>query len=543
MKLFIFALIIFLTFDSAFASRREAISAQPPLVTVNSTYKTSSGRFITVRGQGIYVVRGSGKYVGRTNEDRHFVLTVAHVSGGNNLDISVGGQKVRVLGTISDSRHDLAIYEIESPQGPSQPLAVWNKQLHSFINLFHEKGTLFKSDFGLEEIKPFFVGNEASDARDSAGFSSRPPFIALPPRYSNSSARPFDEKSANLLDSTMYQTLSGQLYVKAKIAPGMSGSPAFITEVFTSGGVQIVSILAGLASQYSLLQTHSFITPYNALNSLMNGYMSGQRGEFLEKWNSRTIKTVWRHDGEGTYRAVVDAKTQEVLVSESSKSPRFDRNASEGTNGNGAEGTNGNGAEGTNGNGSEGTNGNGGDGPALKPVPGLTFNGELVRVLKITNSSNRESIYVQANWSALDLILKMKSRIKLELVKNPNWLDLADKRALVLKNEIVGGLVERTSIHRAGNKFVIGATRRNIQAPGATDEVRFEVTEKSLDGTKYMLVKSQTSNREYRIDMDDISTLNLEHVKWNKTSSNPDEIWNAAVEAYKSVSVEIDPVL
>lgn len=362
-----------------------------------------SGKKVPARGTGFIVMIKKQK----------FVLTAAHLTQGENLEIVIGKSKVSYRAPVDASRlaHsyvDLDLLELKpslltGPDGVAlsagaldeisraEPIALYDPAKQLFVLSSHGKSAKANA-----ETKYATLFNVSSDAHlllgdwilnPGPGWQQRlDPFHSIDP-----AGVPKSEQERNL-----QYTFSGhEFFSSVKISPGMSGSPLIASVLLrsASGTHELVPVVLGVAKRYLLDFEKSYFSG-EGLRSLVNLYRKGKRGRLGDaRWRLRNCLTYLDYGG-GTFEInpasnqagngqgmdggedQCETKEQEVHPITQDVWDRF----------------------------------------AISP--GVTWRGQPTLAFKATPSGEKSSFYVFANYHAIDLMTdeSLKSAFKLEPV-------------------------------------------------------------------------------------------------------------------------------
>ena len=509
-------------------------------VVVQSTYVAPDGTAKVIRGTGALV---SFKH---KETSKLFIFTVAHLTGGSDLKISVDGGPANILGQAKLSRQDFALYEIEL-SGNAKPISDWSFKEKAFTTNFMRNGDFATELLAQRTYRAFEIGVDKSaslrDVYNKVGGIQAPlqptQFIALAQNFKDVRARAYDLKTGGILASNIRHTPMGRIVFESSIAPGMSGSPIFRFLRNNSGDTSTY-ILSGFVTQYSRILNYSFGISANVAYELMRSYLiKGARGEQIEKFKGRDVFTRWLHNGSTTYRTVIDAVTNKTIAQESS----LTGNAGNELLGDSGEGTNGDGGEGTNGDGGEGTNGDGGSDPkkcsSAQLRGGLILNGEHTEYLKFTEKSGR-SVVVQANLTALDFIFRYGNALEvsaLQITAEQRYQYYLLRTSLFRRHaESATGLRITRAALFAEHKYE--TLHFNEYEGSIFDTHVYEVTREGVSGdmqwsndksvkTKsnsswsdaFLHFSSRTGKVNYRLPLADLYSVNLDNVDISEISA------------------------
>ena len=555
--------LIFSIVSFAFAQSNAAASA--PLVSISSVYTTPAGHHVIMHGTGIYLA--TAQWHGNVPTlNRFFVLSVGHVTGGDHVKIEINGAPVSEIGRASLSRKDISLFEIARPSS-GMPLAVWNPHYHAFINAFAVTETMtrnatnyiLQSFFGDERVRPFFRGNDVADSEGPGLERSMAAFIAIPMGAElPSRAREFDFLREGGSTRTVINSLSGEIVFKANIAPGMSGSPVFVPSTDRINSKE-VSVLVGLASQYSRRFDYSFASDPDSINTLVTRYLRGDRGELIETLSGHRYQSRWRFNAQcTTLREVVEVETGTVIARETPLTAvggngtngdggnGTNGDGGNGTNGDGGNGTNGDGGNGTNGDGGNGTNGDGGRGSCATGAPSATapfyFRGSNARLFQLTDRTSHQSAVVQADMFALDFILANERNLLVRPISDRsqffslfrNRMDhLSSSSARYIYKEVsltqANGGYQLALAHFTWGNFRDGFDRATVQINSLTLTYGRET---ARWGDKFLAVNVPGTGRRYLVDLDDLYAINLSQLN-TPLGSSYEQKWRIISEHFE----------
>lgn len=219
------------------------------------------------------------------NQKHFFMLTAAHVSQGENLQITINGKTIRPLSNnarIWDARRDIELIEVDAPSEllplarlmtPTKGSPYLKTDLESSLSTLRVSHT--KSG---EDLKPFYVGFRSDEKTK----------LPLPyPSYLIASGAPSPERAENLghwqnskpdLLDYLQESLYGDTWFTPAlglIAQGMSGAPLIQSHRIDG---HTVSVLDGVAIQFLRFGSKSYFAKSQTVIQLLQRYFKGTRG-------------------------------------------------------------------------------------------------------------------------------------------------------------------------------------------------------------------------------------------------------------------------
>lgn len=233
-------------------------------------------------------VVGTGSLIEYTenNIHRYFILTAAHVSQGNDLDILVNNIPLTPIdpnSRIFDNQADIDLIEINNSEN-FLPLATYQKEDQEgnppYLKIELELGSkniYFKKTW--EALFPYYVGiqfdNQISTRFAIPSFIHYNPLIAHIPNGENYrfkhnlKSSKLDQIEESSYGNTLYTPNSGI------IGAGMSGAPLIQSHRISN---EIIQSLDGVAIQYLRFGSKSYFASSNVILNLLHKYLKGDRG-------------------------------------------------------------------------------------------------------------------------------------------------------------------------------------------------------------------------------------------------------------------------
>jgi len=399
-KVLIFSVLYFIFTPYSYALLSQTILTSP---LIRSNYKDSLNNQILNKVEGTGVILGVGEQSNSCKDCRYFILTASHVSQGDNFDATVGTEKlipVSPNSRLADTRKDIELIEIYKPH-TVQPLA-WLKTLDNGIFRFTTEFRLINSEL-LQHvdsqlyITPFWVESPISTF-NSTNFNIGA-FLILPIKNfcDHQMAGP-NVNSEPLPPVPLKESIYGDVQYAAQgtiIAPGMSGAPLFKKENSIKNNNSF--ILDGIALKFERFGIGSFFSNAESIMNLFNSYLNKENIEHRSVepiyWKSR-LGLLYREFCSNWNNC--NHKNLEIAPDTIP--------AGGGTEGDGSGPI---------------TNNKCGRGDFIndfKLTSGIQYEGKNSIGFQITQKSNGDSFYIDANLAALDFIFQNKNKFEFQPV-------------------------------------------------------------------------------------------------------------------------------